>query len=190
MQTELVDQILQSTDRELWLVTARAGGRAGGLIATCVVPASIVPDMPRVLVGLSKRHHTQELAAAGRAFVLHLLRADQHDLIERFGLQSGRDVDKFDGLDVVAGETGSPRLTAAAAWLECRIEAELDGGDRVFYLAEVVDAGCATPPAPFLMISEFLHDASPETLQTLRDQRAQDAVHDAEAIRRRRKKLA
>ena len=50
--------------RELWLVTAQAGGRRGGLIATFVNQASIVPEMPRVLVGLARQHHTWELVEA------------------------------------------------------------------------------------------------------------------------------
>ena len=41
------------TDRELWLVTASAGGGRGGLIATFVSQASIGPDLPRVVVGLA-----------------------------------------------------------------------------------------------------------------------------------------
>src|SRR5262249_57546568 len=40
------------TDRELWLVTARAGERRGGLIATFASDASIGPEFPRVAVGL------------------------------------------------------------------------------------------------------------------------------------------
>src|SRR6516225_194631 len=86
------------TDRELWLLTAAAGGRRGGLIATFVSQASIVPDLPRVVVGIAKQHHTWGLIEASGAFALHLLSADELDWVWRFGLQSGRDSDKLDGL--------------------------------------------------------------------------------------------
>ena len=92
-------------DRELWLVTAQSGARRGGLIATFVSQASIVPQLPRVVVGIAKQHYTWELVEASGAFALHLL-GDQHlDWIWRFGLQSGREIDKFDGLSVSVGTT-------------------------------------------------------------------------------------
>ena len=45
-------------DREVWLVTSQAGEKRGGLIATFVNQASIVPDVPRVVIGLARHHHT------------------------------------------------------------------------------------------------------------------------------------
>src|SRR5580693_5111141 len=60
-------------DRELWVVTAADGDQKGGLIATFVSLASIAPALPRVLVGISRRHRTWELIESSGAFVLHLL---------------------------------------------------------------------------------------------------------------------
>jgi len=101
-------------NREVWLVTASAEGRRGGLIATFVSEASIVSDLPRVLVGLAKQHHTRGLIELSRAFALHLLSEDNLDLVWRFGLQSGRTIDKFAGLSVKAA-TGSPLLAGRSA---------------------------------------------------------------------------
>src|SRR5262245_14940069 len=127
-------------DREVWLVTAQAGPRRGGLIATFVNPATIVPEMPRLLVGLAKQHQAWELVETSSALALHLLTEEHLEWVWRFGLESGRDRDKFDGLAVCTGATGSPLLDGAAGWLDCRVEARLDGGDRTVYLAEVVEA--------------------------------------------------
>ena len=73
------------TDRQLWLLTAAAGGRRGGLIATFVGQASIVPDLPRVVVGIARQHHTHELVEASSAFALHLLGEEHLDRVWRFG---------------------------------------------------------------------------------------------------------
>src|SRR5947209_1809805 len=107
-------------DRELWLVTAQAGVRRGGLIATFVNQASIVPDVPRMLLGVAKAHHTWELIEASGAFALHLLGEDQLDLVWRFGLDSGRERDKLVGLEWSAGKTGCPLLANAIGWLDCQ----------------------------------------------------------------------
>ena len=64
MDPTTASTLLAWMDREIWLVTASAGGRRGGLIATHVGRASIVPDLPRVLVGVAKQHQTWELIQA------------------------------------------------------------------------------------------------------------------------------
>src|SRR5437588_11374222 len=109
MDATAVSTLFACLDRELWLVTAQAGGRRGGLIATLVSEATIVPDLPRVLVGLARQHHTWGLVEAGGAFALHLLGEQHLDWVWRFGLRSGREADKFAGLDFRTGVAGSPR---------------------------------------------------------------------------------
>jgi flavin reductase (DIM6/NTAB) family NADH-FMN oxidoreductase RutF len=138
-----IANVFAQLDRELWLVTAAAGNRRGGLIATFVNQASIVPEMPRVVVGLAHQHHTWGLVEAAGAFALHLLAEDQLDRVWRFGLESGRDGDKLAGLPLRVGVTGAPLLTDAPAFLECRVEARWDSGDRTLYLAGVVDGAVA-----------------------------------------------
>src|SRR6185295_15020482 len=90
-----ISNILRLIDRELWLVTAEHQGRRGGLIATFVSNASIVPEAPRMIVGIAKQHHTHGLIEASGAFTLHLLDESHIELVWRFGLKTGRDADKF-----------------------------------------------------------------------------------------------
>ncbi|HYT91687.1 MAG TPA: flavin reductase family protein [Gemmataceae bacterium] len=177
-----ISEVFAQLDRELWLLTAAAGERRGGLIATFVNQASIVPDTPRVVVGLARQHHTWELVEAAGAFALHLLGEDQLDLVWQFGLLSGRDTDKLAGLPSRAGVTGSPILTTAPAFLECRVEARLDTGDRTVYLAEVV-AGELLRPMPFLTMKQLLRLAPAERLRQMKEELLRDAAVDAEAIR-------
>jgi flavin reductase (DIM6/NTAB) family NADH-FMN oxidoreductase RutF len=169
-------------DREVWLVTARAGGRAGGLIATFVTPASITPDLPRLLVGLAKSHHTHGLVEESSAFALHLLGEQHLDWVWRFGLASGHDHDKFDGLTFRSGTTGSPLLDDAVGWLDCRVESRMDTGDRTVYLAEVVE-GRVTNFARPLTVKHLMRSAPALRLAELKRQRDCDGVADAEAIR-------
>src|SRR5262249_38705083 len=136
MDVTAADTLIAWIDREIWLVTAQADSRRGGLIATFVNPASVVPDMPRLVGGLGRSHHTWELVESSSAFALHLLGEQHLDWVWRFGLQSGRDVDKFDGLKWTAGPTGSPILADAIGWMDCRVEVRQHTGDRTLYLAE------------------------------------------------------
>ena len=174
--------LIESLDRELWLVTAQAGDRRGGLIATFVSPASIVADAPRMLVGLAKQHFTWELVEKSGTFALHLLGPQHLDWVLRFGLSTGRNGDKFAGLDVHAGKTGSPLLESALGWLDCRVAARMDTGDRTVYLGEAVD-GRMTQTGPPLTVNQLLQSSSPGLRTELKRQRDHDGRIDAEAIR-------
>lgn len=182
MNLDNINQLLKTcVDREVWVVTAAHDGQRAGLLATFVSPISIVPELPRLAVALSKLHHTWTLVEAAKSFAVHLLTPEQADLAWRFGTQSSRDVDKFDGVAWSAGITGSPILSAAQGWLECRVEHSLDTGDRTLYLAEVV-AGDLTGSFAPLTQRQLISLATPDQLLTLRTQLAEDAAQDALAI--------
>ena len=176
-------------DRELWLVTARAGDRAGGCIATFVSQASLAPELPRVLVGLARHHFTWELIESSNAFAMHLLTEEQLDWVWRFGLQSGRHLDKLKGIQASTAETGSPILDAALGWLDCRVEARLDTGDRTVYLAEGV-AGARLRAEQPLTVRRMLQLAPAEKQQALKTQVQRDSATDAAAILAWRRRAA
>jgi flavin reductase (DIM6/NTAB) family NADH-FMN oxidoreductase RutF len=176
-----IAQVFALTDREVWLLAARHGSARAGLIATFVNQASIVPDAPRVVVGLAKQHHTWQAVDASRRFVLHLLAEDQIDLVWRFGLQSGREVDKWAGLACDDSALGGPRVKEALAWIDCRVEAALDIGDRTIYAAEVL-AVSLERTAPPLTMRRLIELAPPECLRAMRDGLLRDGAVDAAAI--------
>lgn len=182
-----VNRLFDQLDPPLWVVTASAGGRRGGLIATYVTPVSIVPEMPRVIVALGRSHQTWELVEASGAFALHTLDEAHVDWVWRFGLQSGRQgADKLDGLAVGSGATGAPILDDAPGWLECRVEARLDTGDRTAFLAAVVDGGIWRT-GEILRVIRMLQLASPEQLARLEEHLAHDISIDKVAIHAWRK---
>jgi flavin reductase (DIM6/NTAB) family NADH-FMN oxidoreductase RutF len=177
--------IFDRVDRAVWIVTSADGDRRAGLVATFVTPASIVPELPRVLLGLDKSHETCRLVEASAALAVHLLDESQLELVWRFGLQSSRDADKFADLAIHTAATGSPILAQALAWIDCRVEARLDIGDRIVYLGEVVDTASAGD-APPLSMRRLLELAPEDKKAAMREQLAADAARDADAIRRRR----
>lgn len=140
--------VIKLIDREVWIVTAHgslsteSGSqesvlRRGGLLATWVSQASLDADNPVMVIGLSPNHFTAKLIDQSRSFALHLLRPDQADLGLNFALGSGRDRDKFHGLETMVAQTGSPILKDCLAWLDCRVTDRIDHGDRIYYWASV-----------------------------------------------------
>ena len=124
----------------LVVVTAAFHERRSGQVAVSVHGASIVPARPRLSVALWKDNFTHDLANASRAFAVHLLRDDQDSLVYRFGLKSGRDVDKFESLEFEVGASGSPIIKDCLAVFECRVVNQMDGGDHTLFLADIFES--------------------------------------------------
>ena len=129
-------------------VTAAHDGRRSGQIAVSAHGASIVPERPRLTVALWKGNLTHDLALAGRAFAVHLLGAEQDELVFHLGLQSGRDLDKLATLAHEVGATGAPLLRDCLAVWECRLLNQMDGGDCTVFLGEVVSSAIHREGAP------------------------------------------
>ena len=110
MDVTQISKVYAQLDPPLWLVTAADGGRRGGLIATTVTQASIVAEMPRQLITIAQRNNTHALIEASSAFAMHLIDETQLELVWRFGLQSGRDVDKLAGLQLTYRSDRKPAL--------------------------------------------------------------------------------
>jgi flavin reductase (DIM6/NTAB) family NADH-FMN oxidoreductase RutF len=177
-----ITALLALPDPPLWIVTAKSGTRRGGLVATTIFSVSIVPELPRMLVTLARQHHTWELVEASNAFALHLVDEAQIDWVWRFGLESARDRDKLAGLTSQPAASGSPILEGALGWLDCRVEARLETGDRTVYLAEVLDGDLSRRTTPLTM-KRMLELAPVEKKQALKNGLIQDAAADAVAIR-------
>ncbi len=181
MDVTAASTLLAWMDREVWLVTARAGEQRGGLIATFVSQATIVPDLPRVVVGLANQHHTRGLVETSGCLALHLLSEDNLDLVWQFGLVSGRDHDKFAGLETTTGPTGCPLLGSTVGWLDCRVETRLDVGGRTLYVAGVVE-GKVTHFTQPLTTRRLMELAPMSRLTEMQRQRHHDSYREAEAL--------
>lgn len=120
-------------------VTTTAGGVRNGMIANSAQRASLVPDVPRISLYISKTNYTHDLVFRSGAFGLHLLRRDQWQLIWHLGLQSRREVDKLAAVATMPGRvTGCPLLVDCAAVFECRVVNAMDAGAATFFLGDVV----------------------------------------------------
>src|SRR5262249_46656495 len=99
-----------------------------------------------------------------------------------FGLVTGRGRDKFAGLEPASGATGAPLLEGAIGWMDCRVEGRLDGGDRLFYLGEVVQSKVCHF-APPLTLQQLMNRAPLTRGSELMRLRHQESVIDADALR-------
>lgn len=128
-------------------ITTVVGERANGLISLSAGSASVVPEAPRLTIGLTTYNLTHEMVMESGVFAMHLLAAEPDDILERslaiimgLGGHSGRDGDKIGAFDTKPGVTGSPILLDALSYVEGRVVRTLDCDENTVFLADVVAA--------------------------------------------------
>jgi flavin reductase (DIM6/NTAB) family NADH-FMN oxidoreductase RutF len=128
-------------------VTTIDGDVANGLISLSAGSASIVPELPRATVSLTKYNKTHDMLVNSGVFVMHMLSAGPDeigasmDILMTLGGSSGRDGDKIATLRTKPGVTGAPILLDAHSYVECRITGMLDNDENTIFVGDVVGAG-------------------------------------------------
>ena len=127
-------------------------GKAGDKVNACITNTCMqVANSPtRVAIAVLNGNFTRELVQEGGVFCLTLL--DQSctmDTICHFGMQSGRDVDKFAGMDYALDKNGVPYLPwQSCAYLSCRVLSSQDLGSHTLFIAEVEDGDVLSSGEP------------------------------------------
>ncbi|MEM2106891.1 MAG: flavin reductase family protein, partial [Candidatus Bathyarchaeia archaeon] len=65
-----------------------------------------------------------------------------------FGLQSGRDIDKFATIPYETKVTGAPILKDCLAYLDCEVERAIPVGDHTLFAGRIVDANIKADKKP------------------------------------------
>ena len=132
----------------IFMLATKDNGKVNGCITnTCMQVAS---NPTRVAVTCINKNLTCEMLKSSGVFSLSVI--DQNctfDTIKRFGMQSGRNVDKFEGLNCPEDVNGIPYLPfQTCAVLSCHVVSSQDLGTHTLFIAEVDDAvrtGDSTP---------------------------------------------
>ncbi len=174
--------VLGKLDSEVFVLTAADGDRRNGQIVCWVVPATIVPQVPRIIVGVGRLNYTRELIEGSRKFALNLLGQDQWRWVSHFGFRSGREVEKFATVPFERGITGSPILPGVVGYLECTVTSVLDAGAHFFYMADVLEGKLVADREP-LRLNQLPDVLPPEDLATMQRLLERDIVRDLALLR-------
>jgi len=146
-----LNEALYRVTHGLYVVTTRANERINGQVVDALMQITNAP--PRVVLGIGKQSLTYEMICESGQFAVSVLdREDpaRGDLIRRFGFQSGRKADKFEGLVYEQTEDGLPFLPDAVAVYECSVIPEMsrDLGTHMLWVASVDRAGTRDSGTP------------------------------------------
>lgn len=125
----------------VYLIGAKKGDKINGQIANTIF--QIASEPPTIAVSINKNNLTWQYIHESQAFSASVLDNETPlTFIGQFGFKSGRDTNKFEGVNYKIGVTGSPVVTDhAVSYLEVKVTQEVDAGTHTVFIGQLVDAG-------------------------------------------------
>ncbi len=121
----------------LYVIASRDGARMNAQIANTAIQTTSEP--PTISVTIHKKNLTHEFISKSGLFSVSVLAQDTPlNFIGQFGFKSGRDTNKFEGVNYKAGETGVPIvIDNALAYFECKVISQHDVGTHTIFVGQV-----------------------------------------------------
>lgn len=124
----------------VYLLSANENGKDNACIINTAVQVAINPT--RITIAAIKGNLTHDMILSTGEFNLSAITTDApFSLFQHFGMQTGRDTDKFaDFTDIARSKNGLLYLTKYAnAFLSFKVTESLDLGSHTLFIAELVD---------------------------------------------------
>ena len=122
-------------------VLSSKGEKDNGCITNTAIQVASEPT--RISVAVQKGNYTRGLIEQSGKFNISVLTEDvPFETIRHFGMQSGRDVDKFaDFQSVIRSKNGLLYLTEHTnAMFSCKVQEKLDLGSHMLFIGEVTES--------------------------------------------------
>ena len=124
----------------MYVVSSKKEGTLNGQIANTVFQVTAEP--PQISVCINKDNLTHQFIQKSRVFTVSILEHDvPMEFIGRFGFKSGKEVEKFKGIDYKLGITGAPVVIQnCLSYLECEVTNNIDVGTHTLFIGKLVEA--------------------------------------------------
>ena len=151
----------------LYVLTAK-GERDNGCIVNSVMQLTSRPE--RIAVTVNKSNYTYQLIRQSGLLNISVLTEDApFSLFQRFGFQSGRDVDKFEGFDLWRTENGVAALTGefCNSVISLKVSDHIDLDTHGMFICEVTESAVLMPRPTMTYAYYHAHvKPKPEAKQT------------------------
>ena len=133
-------KVLYKISYGLYVITSKKGDKINGQIANTVFQIS--NDPVTIAISINKQNLTNEFIRESGVFAVSVI--DQEaplSFVGQFGFKSGRDVDKFAGVQYSTGITGAPYVTQnTLSYMEAKVIQEVDARTHTIFIGEMVGA--------------------------------------------------
>ena len=144
--------VLRKFTYGMYVVTCGDGNETGAFTANWLSQASF--DPPLVMVSVENDAHALPVIRRSGTFTVNVLETGQRRLAGHFGKKTAKVGDKLADVEHYRTKSGQPILNDAVGYVVCRVVNEMDAGDSVIVLGEVIEAGVHRDEADPLTMAE------------------------------------
>jgi flavin reductase (DIM6/NTAB) family NADH-FMN oxidoreductase RutF len=132
----------------LFMISSIEGDRKNGQI--CNTLFQVTSDPPRMAAAINHKNLTHELIERSGIFAATILGSEDHRIVRRFGYRSGREFDKFKGVEYKEARNGCPVLSGSVAYFECSVipGMTVDAGTHSIFVADITGGGVLSGGEP------------------------------------------
>jgi len=152
----------------MYVVSSKEKDVFNGQIANTVFQVTSEP--PTIAVSINKKNLTHQFIQKSKIFTVSILERDvPMKLIGRFGFKSGKEIEKFEGIDYKLGVTGAPVvIQSCLGYLECKVTGNIDVGTHTVFIGKVAEAEVIKDgePMTYAYYHQVKNGRSPENAPT------------------------
>ena len=134
------DKVMRNLSYGLFVLTAREGEKDNGCIINTVTQVASEPN--RISISVNKKNFTHDMILKTREFNISILSENaKFPTFQHFGFQSGRNVDKMQGITVSRSANGIVYLNSGEtnAFISGKVIDAIDVGSHTLFIADVTD---------------------------------------------------
>ena len=141
--SELTDprQVVLVTSREEMEVMGKKEVKDNIITIAWHMPVSFNPNLYAISIG--KTRFSADIIKKSKAFVVNFIGYELKKEALTCGTKSGNHIDKFEEAGLTKEEAESvdcPRVKEALAYMECEVINEVDAGDHIIFIGNVVNS--------------------------------------------------
>ncbi|MGN1266359.1 MAG: flavin reductase [Dorea sp.] len=150
----------------VYVVSTLDKGRNTGCIANSIMQITSSPAT--VAVSMNHNNFTNSCIEESGVFAVSILsETSDSSLIGRFGFQSGKDVNKFDGIDFDV-KSGLPIIKDSCGYIVCKVIDKMETSTHTVFLGEVIDGDVieSSPAMTYAYYHNVVKGKSPKNAPT------------------------
>lgn len=124
----------------LYLLSANAEGHDNGCIINTLMQQTSTPEC--VSITVNKANYTTKLIQKSKKCVVNILSDEaKFELFKHFGMQSGKNVDKFASFMSIKSQSGIKTINFfSCGFMELNVEKEIDLGSHIMFVCSIAQS--------------------------------------------------
>lgn len=160
------DNVYWKLSYGMYVISTKDESHPTGCIANCAMQVTVEPAT--IAVSINRENYTNECIIKNGQFALSILseKADSQ-LIRNFGFESGKLINKFEGVSYFEKDQ-LPILSDACGYLICKLVDRLETATHTVFLGEIVDGDVLNddPVMTYAYYHEVIKGRSPKNAPT------------------------